>query len=59
MLFHLAHAAVAVLLIMATIWVLRRTGIAKTQEPGHHRWDWSIFFAVFVVMFVLNILWPF
>ena len=57
--FDLAHAAVAAILIFVTIWILRKTGISKPQEAGHHQWDWKIFFAVFLVMFVFNIIWPF
>ncbi len=57
--FDFAHAAVAAILIFVTVWVMRKTGFSKSQEDGVHRWDWKIFFAVFLVMFVFNIIWPY
>lgn len=53
----LAHAAVAAILIFLTIWVLKKTGIAKQQEDSEHQWNWAVFFAIFLVMFVFNIIW--
>ncbi len=56
--FDLAHAAVAAILILLTIWILKKTGIIEQQEDNHHQWDWKLFFAVFFVMFIFNIIWP-
>ena len=57
--FDFAHAAVAAVLIFLTVWIMKRLGLSKEQEKGKHVWDWKIFFAVFVVMLVLNIIWPY
>ncbi len=57
--FDFAHAAVAAILIFLTVWIMKKTGLSKQQEEGKHIWDWKIFFAVFIVMFVLNIVWPY
>ncbi|WP_171052694.1 hypothetical protein [Ruegeria sediminis] len=54
--FDLFHAAVAAVLILATIWGMRRAGLVDGEHRG---WDWKIFAAIFVVMFVFNLIWPF
>ena len=51
----LAHAAVSAVLIFITVWAVRR----RDAGDGKRRWDWRVFFAVFVVMAVLNIFWPY
>lgn len=48
----LAHALVAGILI--ALWGLKALGLRREER----RWDWNVFIAVFVVMFVLNLLWP-
>ncbi len=55
--FDIAHAAVSAVLILATIFILRRTGIVP--KDGEKRWDWKLFFAVFAVMAVFNLIWPY
>lgn len=57
--FDFAHAAVAAILIFVTVWIMKITGLSKQQGEGKHVWDWKIFFAVFIVMFLLNIIWPY
>ena len=57
--FDFAHAAVAAILIFLTVWILKKAGISKNQEKDNHVWDWKIFFAVFIVMFLFNIIWPY
>ena len=57
--FDFAHAAVAVILIYMTLTVLKMFGISKQKKDGHFHWDWRIFMAIFVVMFVFNVIWPY
>lgn len=57
--YHLAHAAIAAVLIFLTLFVLRKTGLVKADEGGRHGWSWTIFFAIFAVMAVFNIVWPY
>ena len=51
----LAHAAVAGVLILLTLWGLKAAGLRRDDR----KWDWNVFIAIFVVMAVLNIVWPF
>ena len=57
--FDLAHAAGAAILIFLTVWGLRKSGVVKQPEKGHFHWDWKIFFAIFIVMFIFNMIWPY
>ena len=50
----LAHAAVAGVLILLTLWGLKAAGLRREDR----KWDWSVFIAVFVVMAILNSFWP-
>ena len=51
----LAHAAGAAVLIWLAGWLIQRG-----DAPGEkRRWDWRIFFGVFVVMSLYNLVWPF
>lgn len=53
----LAHAIVSAIAILLTIFVMRKTGLADaTKEKA---FDWKIFLGVLVVMFVVNMLWPY
>ena len=53
--FDFLHAAVSALIIWVTIWGLRRAGKLDTERK---QWNWTLFAVVFVVIFILNILWP-
>ncbi|MCA0871964.1 hypothetical protein LCL97_14085 [Seohaeicola saemankumensis] len=53
--FDALHAAVAAILIFATIWGMKRFGLAKRDTGG---WDWALFAGVFVVIFLFNLIWP-
>lgn len=53
----LAHAIVSAALILLTIFVMRKTGMADATKQK--AFDWKIFLGVLVVMFVLNIVWPY
>ena len=54
-----AHALVAGLLIFATILGMQRAGLYVPHKDGGPRWSWPLFGAILVVMFVLNLLWPY
>lgn len=51
---YLAHAVVSGIVILLTLWGLRAAGILKEEK----KWSWPVFGAVFVVMFLLNLVWP-
>ncbi len=51
----LAHAAVAGVLILLTLWGLKAAGLRRDDR----KWDWNVFIAIFVVMAVFNILWSY
>ena len=50
----LAHAAVAGVLILITLWGLKAAGLRRDDR----QWDWNVFPAIFVVMMILNLVWP-
>lgn len=50
-----AHAAIAGILILLTLWGLKAAGLRRDDR----KWDWNVFIAVFIVMTVFNLLWPF
>ncbi|WP_380058939.1 hypothetical protein ACFE33_15570 (plasmid) [Falsihalocynthiibacter sp. SS001] len=55
--FDLTHAIISAVLIFLTIFVMRKTGLA---DPSKEKtFEWKIFLGVFVVMFVLNVIWPY
>ena len=54
--FDLAHAIVTVALLMATLFILRKTGVIK--EGDEHKFNWKAFLAIALVVFVLNLIWP-
>ncbi|SHG82188.1 hypothetical protein [Marivita hallyeonensis] len=56
--FDLAHAIVAGLLILGVVHWMERAGWYVRHKDGGPRWSWPLFGAVFVVIFVLNLVWP-
>lgn len=56
--FELAHALVAGLLILATTLGMRKAGYYTPHRDGDPRWSWPLFAAVFVVLFIFNLIWP-
>ncbi len=58
MLSILAHALVTGLLVLATMWGLRRTGLVVPPSEGGPRFSWITFVAIFVVIAILNLIWP-
>ena len=51
----LAHAVVSGVLILLTLLGLRTLGLRRDDR----KWDWNVFIAVFVVMAILNLVWPY
>ena len=52
------HALIAGLLIIATIFVMERAGLYVRHKDGGPRFSWPLFAAIFVVVTVLNLIWP-
>ena len=42
-------------LILLTLWGLKAADLRRDNR----KWDWNVFIAIFVVMAVMNIVWPF
>ncbi len=57
--FDLAHAIVAGILIFATSVVMQRLRLYVPHKDGGPRWSWPLLIAIFVVMFIFNLVWPF
>ncbi len=57
--YDLAHALVSGALILATIIGMQKAGYYVRHKDGGPRWSWPLFLAILVVMFLLNIIWPF
>ena len=55
--FDLAHAIISGLIVSVTIFVMHETGIVD-KERGR-KFDWKMFSAIAVVVFILNIIWPY
>ena len=55
--FDLAHAIVTVALLIATMFILRKTGIIDDGEG--RRFSWKAVVAMALVVFVLNLIWPY
>lgn len=51
----LLHALVTGIVILALMQVMSKFGIVR--EKGRI-WDWRIFLIVFVVIFIMNLIWP-
>jgi hypothetical protein len=58
MTFDIAHARVAGIPIFATIFGMEKAGLYFPRKQGGPRWSWPLFGAIFVVMIVLNLVWP-
>ena len=58
MTFDFAHAVVSGVLIFLTIFAMHKMGLYKRRDEGGPVWSWPLFFAIIVVMTVLNLIWP-
>ncbi|MFQ6554189.1 hypothetical protein AAD018_017740 [Aestuariibius insulae] len=52
----LLHSIISAVLILGTLWALRHFGVVS--EHRRAAFDWRIFLAVVVVMFIFNLIWP-
>lgn len=57
--FDIAHAAAAAVVIFIALWTLEKMGIRNSREKRGQKWDWQIFWVVFVVLSILNLVWPY
>lgn len=57
--FDFAHAATAAVLIFVALWTLEKMGVRNSREKSEKKWDWQIFLVVFIVLSILNLLWPY
>lgn len=51
----IVHALVSGVLILLTLWGLKTAGLRRDDR----KWDWNVFITVFVVMAILNMVWPY
>lgn len=57
--FDLAHSLVAAVLILVTMIRMQKAGYYVRHKDGGPRWSWPLFFAIYVVVFLLNVIWPY
>ncbi|MEP1355797.1 MAG: hypothetical protein ABJX32_14645 [Tateyamaria sp.] len=55
--FDLAHAIVTVALLFATLFVLKKVGVIKEGEE--RKFSWTAVIAMAIVVFILNLIWPY
>ena len=55
--FDLAHAVVTILVLFATMFILRKTGIVADEEG--RRFSWKDVIAMVIAVFILNLIWPY
>ena len=56
--FDIAHALVAGALIFLTIIGMERAGLYVPHNKGGPRFSWPLLVAIFVVVLILNLVWP-
>ena len=54
--FDLAHAAIIIVALILTNLALNASGIVSADEKN--AWSWKRVLAYFVVVFVINLIWP-
>ncbi|MFD0910313.1 hypothetical protein [Ruegeria arenilitoris] len=54
--FDLAHAAITVVALIITNLALKSAGVIN--EENKHQWNWKVVLAYFVVVFIINLVWP-
>jgi hypothetical protein len=55
----LAHALVSGVLVLGVVLLLQKTGHYVPRREGGPRWSWPLFAAIFVVVLILNLVWPY
>ncbi|WP_171210277.1 MULTISPECIES: hypothetical protein [unclassified Ruegeria] len=54
--FDLAHAAVIIAALVMTNLALISAGVIN--EENKHQWNWKVVLAYFVVIVIINLVWP-
>ena len=54
--FDLAHAAVIIAALVITNMALRSAGVIN--EENKQQWNWKVVLAYFVVVVIINLVWP-
>ncbi|WP_171212911.1 hypothetical protein [Ruegeria sp. HKCCA5426] len=54
--FDLVHAAVIVVALIITNLALKSAGVIN--EENKHQWNWKVVLAYFVVVVIINLVWP-
>ncbi len=54
--FDLAHAAAIVVALIITNLALKSAGVIN--EENKHQWNWKVVLAYFVVVVIINLVWP-
>ncbi|WP_170361939.1 hypothetical protein [Ruegeria arenilitoris] len=54
--FDLAHAVVTVAALIVTNLALKSAGVINKENK--HQWNWKVVLAYFVVVFLINLVWP-
>ncbi|WP_170391758.1 hypothetical protein [Ruegeria arenilitoris] len=54
--FDLAHAAITVVALIITNLALKSAGVIN--EENKHQWNWKVVLAYFVVVLIINLVWP-
>ncbi len=54
--FDLAHAAVIIAALVITNLALKYAGVIN--EENKHQWNWKVVLAYFVVVAIINLVWP-
>ncbi len=54
--FDLAHAAVTIVALIVTNLALKLAGVIN--EENKDQLNWKVFLAYFVVVFIINLVWP-
>lgn len=54
--FDLAHAAVVIAALIITNLGLKAAGVIKDENK--HQWNWKVVLTYFVVVLIINLIWP-
>ncbi|NOD37135.1 MULTISPECIES: hypothetical protein [unclassified Ruegeria] len=54
--FDLAHAVVIIAALVITNLALKSAGVIN--EDNKHQWNWKVVLAYFVVVVIINLVWP-
>ncbi len=54
--FDLAHAAVVIAALIITNLGLKAAGVINDENK--HQWNWKVVLTYFVVVLIINLIWP-